>query len=364
MIYIGLLLVLIVVIAAIFINTSPQFGGPASDEKIAGYKASPNYKEGIFHNEETISLDMSMSDMGKAMIGYFRTNPKTRPENDIAVLKADSTEISQYQAETRMIWFGHSTFLLQMNKKNILIDPMFGDVPAPHPMLGGKRFSSELPIEVERLPKIDVVVLSHDHYDHLDYESILKLKDKVEIFYVPLGLSGHLLKWGVAPERVIEFDWWDEIELDGLKFVCTPAQHFSGRGISDRTKTLWASWIIQSDTENIFFSGDSGYSKHFKEIGEKYGPFDFAMLECGQYNDKWKAIHMVPEETAQAALDLKAKTMMPIHWGAFKLSEHGWTEPVDRVTKKAKELKVDVKVPRIGEEIIITEHDLPIVRWW
>ena len=223
---------------------------------------------------------------------------------------------------------------------------------------------SELPIEIESLPQIDVVILSHDHYDHLDYGSIIKLKDKVGMFYVPLGLGAHLIEWGVPIERVKELDWWEEIVHDRLVFKCAPAQHFSGRGMTDRMNTLWASWVIQSEKENIFFSGDSGYGNHFKAIGEKYGPFDFAMIECGQYNDLWSDIHMFPEETAQAAVDLEAKRMMPIHWGAFKLALHEWTDPVERVIKKAKELKVEIVVPQIGSEVNMKNPIIDEIQWW
>jgi len=184
------------------------------------------------------------------------------------------------------------------------------------------------------------------------------------MFYTPLGVGVHLLKWGVTKEQIIELDWWQETTFEGLSFKCTPAQHFSGRGLSDRTKTLWSSWIIQSATENIFFSGDSGYADHFKEIGEKYGPFDFAMIECGQYNELWPDVHMFPEETAQAGLDIRAKTIMPIHWGAFKLAMHTWTDPVERVIKKAKELNVTIVIPKIGESIYIKEIDAKNDPWW
>ena len=166
-----------------------------------------------------------------------------------------------------------------------------------------------------------------------------------------LGWGAHLLEWGIAEEKIQELDWWQEVKHDDLVFKCAPAQHFSGRGITDRMNTLWASWIIQSDNENIFFSGDSGYGDHFKEIGEKYGPFDFAMMECGQYNELWSDIHMFPEETVKAALDVRARRMMPIHWGAFKLAMHEWTDPVERVVNKAKELDVEIVVPKIGSSI-------------
>ncbi len=362
---IGIIIGVITIVAILFINLSPEFGGKATEEQEIKYAVSKNYKDGKFVNTNKVELDMSFRDMGKSIVGYFKPQPNTVPEKNIPVQKVDSLQIAAYNGNTRLIWFGHSAFLLQIDQKNILIDPMFGEVPAPHPMLGGKRFSKELPIEIEKIPKIDAVLISHDHYDHLDYGSIKKLNSRVKIFYVPLGVGVHLQEWGVEKERIIELDWWQETTLDGLRFICTPAQHFSGRGLSDRTKTLWSSWIIQSNTDNIFFSGDSGYADHFKKIGEKYGPFDFAMIECGQYNKMWPDIHMFPEETAQAGLDLKAKEIMPIHWGAFKLAMHTWTDPIERVTKKAKELNIDIVTPRIGQSIFVKDGNaLGNVEWW
>jgi L-ascorbate metabolism protein UlaG (beta-lactamase superfamily) len=241
---------------------------------------------------------------------------------------------------------------------------MFGKVPAPHPTLGNNRFSKELPIEVEKLPLIDAVLISHDHYDHLDYGSIKKLKEKVKMFYTPLGVGAHLHEWGIEKERIVELDWWQETTFDSLIFRCTPAQHFSGRGLNDRANTLWSSWIIQSEHDNIFFSGDSGYGPHFKEIGDKYGPFDFAMMECGQYNELWPEIHMFPEETAQAGIDVQAKLIMPIHWGAFKLGMHPWTEPVERISKKADELGIEMIIPKIGEPIEFYNSSGIKSTWW
>jgi len=359
------LIILLIIIGVLFINLSPQFGGLASKQQQELFSKSKHYKDGKFLNNGGVKMEMSLKDSFKAMWILFKSNSKAEPNKNIAVQKVDSISIANYNSKTRFIWFGHSTFLLQIKGKNLLIDPMFGDVPAPNPLLGNKRFSNELPIEIEKLPSIDAVLITHDHYDHLDYESIQKLKGKVKLFFTPLGIGIHLLKWGVEKERIIELDWWQEIKFDDLTIRCTPAQHFSGRGISDREKTLWCSWIIQSADENLFFSGDSGYASHFKEIGEQYGPFDFAFMECGQYNNLWPLVHMFPEETAQAGLDIKAKKMMPIHWGAFKLASHSWTEPVERISKKAKELNVDLVIPKIGEIIEIGLNDSEeIYPWW
>ena len=361
---IGIILGVLLITGTLFVNFNPAFGGKATKEQKDKYNKSHNYKEGKFINRGNVQMTMDFSKFLKSLVGYYNPSPNTKPIMDITVQKIDSLNIVHYEDSTRLVWFGHSTFLLQMNGKNILIDPMFSDVPAPHPILGGNRFSSELPIQIEKLPQIDVVILSHDHYDHLDYGSIVKLKDKVGHFFTPLGVGVHLQEWRVNSEDISELDWWQERIFDDLIFRCTPAQHFSGRGVNDRGNTLWASWIIQSKTDNIFFSGDSGYGSHFKEIGDKYGPFDFAMMECGQYNEMWKEIHMMPEEAAQAGLDVKANIIMPIHWGAFKLAMHSWTDPVERILKKASDLKIPVLVPMIGEPIYMTKQEKENTNWW
>lgn len=354
----------VTLIAIVFVQFSPQFGGKASEDAIAAYNKSENYKDGVFINSNEVKLDMSLKDMGKSLMGFFRNQPHTKPEQELPLSKIDSLNVANYKGETRLVWFGHSTFLLQTDGKTILIDPMLGNVPAPHPALGSKRFNDELPIAIENLPKIDAVLISHDHYDHLDYKSIQALKEKVEHFYTPLGVGAHLKKWKVDNNKITELDWWQEATFKDLKFVCTPAQHFSGRGLSDRAKTLWSSWIFESTSDKIFFSGDSGYADHFKAIGAAYGPFDFAMIECGQYNEMWPDIHMFPEETVQAGIDIKAKKVMPIHWGAFKLAMHTWTDPIERFTKTAQAKDIAVVTPKIGEEIFPKDSTYVANTWW
>ncbi|MBW1298316.1 MBL fold metallo-hydrolase [Aquimarina litoralis] len=361
---IGVIIGVIIIIGALFMNLSPQFGGKISKEQLDLYAKSENHQKGKFINIGGVTNDMSVGDMIKAIGGMFKTIPNARPQSPIEIQKIDSVNVAKYHAKTRFVWFGHSAFLLQMKSKNILIDPMLSEVPAPHPLLGGKRFARELPIEIEKLPNIDAVIISHDHYDHLDYESIMKLKDKVDRFYTPLGVGSHLQEWGIPRKKIVELDWWQQARFDDIRLISTPAQHFSGRGLSDGNHTLWCSWIIQSDDENIYFSGDSGYASHFKEIGDKYGPFDFAMIECGQYNELWSQIHMFPEETALAGRDLQAKKIMPIHWGAFKLAQHSWTDPIERVSKKAAELSLPLITPEIGKATFIGDDGLAQNQWW
>ncbi len=362
----SLILILIVLIMA-FVKISPQFGGKHSKSDLVRYEKSGNFIKGKFQNLIETDLDMDFLKLVRITKKFITGVPNQKPSYKLPQEKVDSTELVRHiqsLAPTRLIWFGHSAFLLQIDGKNILIDPMLGSVPSPHPWLGKGRYNKELPIEIEKLPKIDAIILSHDHYDHLDYESIKKLEGKTEAFYLPLGVGAHFKAWGTDESKIHELNWWQEIKLDNILLAFTPSRHFSGRGLSDRYSTLWGSWVIKGQKDNIYFSGDSGYGPHFKEIGEKYGPFDFSMVECGQYNEEWAYIHMMPEETAQAAVDLKSKIFMPIHWGAFTLALHTWNDPVIRVSKKAEELKIPIITPKIGQEIYINKTEGYQERWW
>jgi len=364
LIIVGLILLLII-ITTLFLNLYPSLGGSHSEEKLKIFEQSGHYENKKFINQIPTSLNMNFNKFVSVLRDYIGGIPNQVPKNPLPVLPVDSmTIVSKSDSLVRITWFGHSAFLLEIDGRNILIDPMFSNVPGPHPWLGPRRFSDGIPIEIEKLPQIDLVLFSHDHYDHLDYESVSKLKNKVKKFYVPLGVGSHLDAWAVERHKIHELNWWDEISLDELQFVCTPARHFSGRGIFDRNTTLWASWVIKSNRFAIYFSGDSGYGPHFKDIGEKYGPFNFAMLECGQYDERWESVHMMPEQTAQASLDLNADIIMPIHWGAFVLALHSWKDPLQRLTKKAQELNVKVITPKIGEQFTLNEPILNNNNWW
>ena len=355
---------LITIGGILFVNLSPEFGGKHRKEDIRRYETSGHFKDGIFHNITPTNMHMSPKDIAKITFKYlFEKNEKV-PNTEPPIEKVDSLTIANTNEDFSFVWFGHSTFYIKMGNKNILLDPMFSEVPAPHPSLGNKRFQKELPIDLEKLPEIDYVFISHDHYDHLDYKSIKKLRKKVKHFFVPLGVGAHLRKWGVEESQFHELNWWDEFETDNLKFVFTPSRHFSGRGPANRFSTLWGSWVIQSQNKKIYFSGDGGYDAHFSDIGDKYGPFDLAFIECGQYNKLWSEIHMMPEETAIAARDLKAKVFMPIHWGAFTLAMHAWNEPIKRVIIKANELDLKLIAPMIGDFVNLNDSIPEVSPWW
>ncbi|SFS40222.1 L-ascorbate metabolism protein UlaG, beta-lactamase superfamily [Lutibacter maritimus] len=363
-IMIGILSVVgvITLVGVTFINVSPQFGAGAKDLSLERIRKSPNFLNGTFINSEKTVQNTGFK--WSTIPKFFTDGNNKKPSKDLPMQKLTKSYFENKPQKPRITWFGHSATFVEFEGLNIFIDPMLGDVPAPHPLLGSKRFQKELPISIDSLPKIDVVLISHDHYDHLDYGSIIKLKEKVTKFYVPLGIKAHLISWGISKEKITEFDWWERINYNSVEFISTPARHFSGRGITNRNSTLWCSWVLKSENSNIFFSGDSGYGKHFKEIGSTYGPFDFAMLECGQYNEQWSQIHMTPEETIQASIDVKSKLTMPIHWGSFNLALHSWDDPIVRASKKAYELNIKLTTPKVGEAIVLDESNFPSEKWW
>jgi len=358
------ILIFLVLSAVLFINLSPEFGGSPDKLKVTEFEKLDYYSEGKFENLIPTTMDMDFGKAIKMLPKFFKNDPTRVPSFALPIVKRDSLELVADNLPTRLIWFGHSAFLLQIDGKNIMIDPMLGEVPAPNPLLGKKRFFKDLPIEIEKLPQIDLIIISHDHYDHLDYGSIQKLKGKTKAYYVPLGVGSHFERWGVNPDQIQEMKWWDEIQIGSIQLAFTPSRHFSGRGPTNRFSTLWGSWVIKGQQDAIYFSGDGGYGPHFEEIGNKYGPFDFAMMECGQYNENWKEIHMMPEETAQAGKDVKAKIIMPIHWAAFTLAMHSWTDPVERVISKARALNQPLFVPKIGEFINLKDSLWTKEEWW
>ncbi|MCQ6567417.1 MBL fold metallo-hydrolase [Bacillus mycoides] len=294
------------------------------------------------------------------MTDYFKMKTKLRPVKNLPIVLSNKNN----ESLESVTWFGHSASLLKIEGKKLLLDPMFGDASSPFPVFNSKRYSGAFSLEHDELQEIDAIIISHNHYDHLNYKSIMQLKDRAKHFYVPTGVAQYLIKWGISPSKISEHNWWDEITFDNIKLVCAPARHFSGRSMTDRDCSLWCSWLILGQETKVFFSGDSGYAPHFKEIGEKYGPFDLTLMECGQYDTRWSAIHMLPEETVQAHIDVKGELLVPIHWGAFTLALHEWSDPIERVTKEANRLGVNIATPQIGEAITLQSKDYPTAAWW
>ena len=338
-----------------------QFGGKVTDDLQRRYAHSPNWKDGKFENLVKTEMEFSVWDMPKLLYKQFLDRVGREPRKPLPIAAFDK-EAWERATETQIVWFGHSAVLLKLNGLTILIDPMLGPDAAPIAPFKSARYSENVLDQIEHFPTIDLLLMTHDHYDHLDMTSIMKLKEKVRQYYVAMGVGRHLIKWGIDASLVQEFDWWDEQVYEGLKLVFTPSRHFSGRGLSDRAKSLWGGWVIQSEKEKIYWSGDGGYGDHFKEVGVRFGPFDFGFMECGQYNEHWHQIHMYPEESVQAALDAKVKKSMAVHWAGFSLAMHSWKDPIERFEKEAAEENHQTVTPRIGEQFSYLDHSS--TNWW
>lgn len=344
----------------LFIRFSPEFGGRFNKTLQKDYARSPQWNGKQFLNLEETTMDVNLGNIPKLLYKQFKREPNRRPSKDIVPQKLECVEEA---GQPRFTWFGHSAFFIEWKKLKVLIDPMLGDVPAPHPSLGKKRFNSNSPMSPEVMPEIDLLILSHDHYDHLDYKTFKALQAKTKHYVVPLGVDRHLLMWGVDVANITVLDWWDDVEYEGVNLTLTPSRHFSGRGLGDRSTTLWGGYVLKLGETKVYFSGDGGYGSHFKDVGRRLGPFDLGLMECGQYNKEWEQIHCFPEQAVRAALDAGVKVAMPVHWGAFTLAFHPWTEPVERFCRNANKENLQVCTPEIGQPVWM-DNTFPTNRWW
>jgi L-ascorbate metabolism protein UlaG (beta-lactamase superfamily) len=357
--YTLLIIVTLIVLLIIYILNLPVFGKHPTGERFQKIKQLPNYVNGEFLNQSltpNLPADVSYWMVIKAMI---KGNTNGSPKKIIPHLKPDFNDSENF----KLTWFGHSSYLIQVNGYKILIDPVFSKRPSPFQFLGTKQFSGTDFIKVDDLPPLDIVLITHDHYDHLDKEAVIKLNEKTSKFITSIGVGAHLSHWGIQNNKIIELAWGEETSpLANINFIAAPARHFSGR-LFKRGQSLWSSFILKTKNNTIYLGADSGYDDHFKTIGNTYGPFDLAILECGQYNTMWPQIHMFPEEVVQASIDLNAKNLLPVHWGKYKLALHDWDEPIKRVAIKAKELNVSLITPQLGQTFSLADN-LPQTAWW
>lgn len=350
---------------AIAVFVRPSMGTNPDEARREIYKSSKNFsfeKEIFINRKPRIIDDLRKRSLNlHTLLEFLEEKPRLKPTEPLPEIKPDLKFFLESSEKLKAIWLGHSSFILNLEGKIILVDPVFSDSASPVSFIV-PRFQKPV-LELGELPEIDYILISHDHFDHLDMKVAKFFKDSQTIFITPLGVGSHLENWGVSLDKIIEKDWWEEIEFDQLKFIATPAQHFSGRGPFDASKTLWASWVIQGKFNNVYFSGDSGYDTHFKLIGEKYGPFDIAFIETGQYNKKWEEVHLLPDQSVMAYKDLGAKKYFPVHWGMFVLAFHPWDEPVKEIYKRRLDNNIELIIPKIGQ---IYELDSPynLETWW
>ncbi len=298
---------------------------------------------------------------------FTERTPAAEPAEPLPVVARTGSEFALPSDEGRVTWLGHSTLLIELDGMKLLVDPVWGPRASPAAIFGVDRFYPP-PLPWEELPTLDAVVISHDHYDHLDMPTIRRFAalDSVPRFIVPLGVGARLVGWGIPADRITELDWWDGTAVGSVELVATPARHFSGRTIWDADRTLWAGWAFRGRDRSIFYSGDTAMSPHFAAIGERLGPFDLTLMEIGAYDQGWPDVHMGPEQAVEAHLAVRGKVMMPVHWGLFKLAFHGWTEPVERVVVAAADAGVPLVIPRPGESVPVDDSigADEIRRWW
>ena len=327
-------------------------------DKIEG---SPEYKDGKYEDMGT-ALNLSFTEFASTTWDFLFSGNHRTPDAELPVKPVDFSHFnSPGSNQLNVTWLGHSSLLINIDGYKILTDPVFEKRIS---ILGPTRFNGDVPMNIQQIPQIDVVIVSHDHYDHLNKFSVQRLMYNSNKFIVPLHVGALLVDWGVSRDKIVELDWWQEYRLDSnLMVVATPALHFSGRGLTDSNQTLWASWVIQTPSHNLFFSGDSGYFGGLKQIGDKYGPFDMTFIECGAYGKSWPKVHMFPEQTVQAHQDLKGNILHPIHWGTYNLALHPWYEPMERLTAAADHKNIKVATPIVGETTVY-DMSIPTERWW
>lgn len=353
-----LAVIIILVISVLLFLKSKVFGALPEEGK---YASSPNYYSGAFRNLEVtpMMIDKKMS-MAEALWKFLNKPKNTEPPRPLPILKSDLKNLN-YNSPA-IVWFGHSSYLISYKGINILVDPVFSGRTSPVP-IGGKAFEGTNYYQVEHMPDIDILILTHDHYDHLDYKTVLKLHPRVKKIYTSLGVSPHLLMWGVDANKITELDWNDSKTIsENIKLTALTSRHFSGRQFK-RNQSIWSSFVLELFGYKMYLGGDSGYGKHFKEVIAQYGPFDIAMIECAQYGEGWPYIHMTPEQCYQAALDIKTKLLLPVHWGKFALALHPWDEPMKRLFEVNKNNELNITTPMIGE-IVVMDKELPKNKWW
>ena len=342
----------------------PQFGARMSGARLERAKANPQYRDGRFVNVQP-EAPTSLASLGEYLVRQFSGDEVREPPAPLPVMAVDKAALAAPPppAGLRAFWIGHASTYVELDGLRLLLDPVFAERVSPLPV-GPRRFHPP-PIALADLPPIDAVLISHDHYDHLDMDTVRHLAARGTRFFVPLGIGAHLERWGVPPGQIDELEWWQQRTLGSVQIVCTPTRHYSGRSLGDRSATLWSSWSVLGPQHRFFYSGDTGYSTHFQEIGTRFGPFDIAFIKIGAYGPgaSWVDIHMPPEQAVQAHRDVRAKRLFPVHWSTFNLAYHAWDEPIRRTAAEARRTGVALVTPRLGEWVD-ADREFRSTPWW
>ena len=353
-----LIIIVILVLFVFFFMKGAQFGVSPTGVSLERILKSPNYKNGAFEN--TVATPMIVTSGKHPSIFKRLFFDKNSPVDVIPSAKTDLKNLDP--KVDALVWFGHSSYFMQIDGKKFLVDPVLSGSASPFSFII-KAFKGADIYKPEDMPAIDYLIITHDHWDHLDYKTVSKIKDRVKNVITPLGVGDNFIYWGFDKNIVKETDWGDETKFpDGVTINTTETHHFGGR-IPGR-KSLWVSYVLTTPSMKIYIGGDSGYGPHFKSIGEKFGPFDLAILENGQYNESWQYIHMMPGQNLQASKDLKALRMLPVHNSKFVLSVHNWREPLEKIVELNKEAGVSLVTPMIGEEVNLKDSTQKFTNWW
>lgn len=345
--------------AAIGLVSCAAMGSSPMKEQADMYRSSANYQDDSFINATPVSMDMDTDENMFSFTMRFFMDTSRKPKRILPTSPITAADFSETPEDLQVVWLGHSSTIVDIDGIRVMVDPVFGNAsPVPFTV---NRFQDS-PISRDDLPKLDAVLISHDHYDHLEMKTIKELIDRVPLFIVPLGVGAHLEKWGCPANQIVELDWWQEYTINGVTITATPSRHFSGRGLNDRFKTLWASFAIKGPEHSVFYSGDGGYDLRFEEIGKRLGPFDLTMIETGAWDKAWPDVHLFPQQAVNAHMKLGGKYMLPVHWAAYDLAFHNWDEPIRNVSQYASDNGVTLLTPRMGEISIPgkTQHDT----WW
>ncbi len=354
----GMVLLLLLLFGVGLASAWSALGTRPSGARLERVQRSPQFRGGRFA-DTILRVD---PDVLSASLRFLQGVEHSRPTEPLPVLMRHTAELSApAPSGVRLTWFGHSSFLVELEGKRLLLDPIWSERCSPLSVLGPKRFHP-VPIALEALPPIDAVLISHDHYDHLDYATVMALAERDLIFVVPLGVGAHLEYWGIAPSRIRELDWWQETEVGALRLVATPARHFSGRGLGSDA-TLWSGWAMIGEQRRVFYSGDTAMFEGFAQVGERLGPFDATLIEAGAYDALWADVHLGPEQAVDAHRAVRGRVMIPVHWGTFDLALHSWVEPIERVLAAGERHGVSVVTLKPGQSVDPLQAPPP-ERWW
>ncbi|MFL5320020.1 MAG: MBL fold metallo-hydrolase [Myxococcaceae bacterium] len=338
------------------------FGGRAHGLRLERMASSSRFKDGVFHNTKSVGAGLKKGSALSTMGEYFFGGESRSPAAPLPAENPLPSWSRPADGGLRVTWLGHSTVLIEIDGYRVLTDPVWGQRASPYSFAGPKRFQP-VPVAISALPKLDAVIVSHDHYDHLDYPTILELAKLDVPFFTSLGVGAHLEAWGIAPERITELDWWEHAQVRGLRISAAPSQHFSGRAVGDRNHTLWSSFAVKTDAHSVFFSGDTGLTPEYAEIRSRLGPFDLVMLEVGAFHEAWGDIHLGPDNAMKAYELLGGGMFLPVHWGTFNLAIHAWDAPAERLLELAETQSVQLVMPKLGAAIEPRKAER-VDPWW